>query len=45
MTRDAFPPLRELPAMFLCYALVAGIWWLIVHAHEASAFVARLIGG
>lgn len=29
MNRDAFPPLRELPAMSACYALVAALAWLL----------------
>lgn len=40
--RDAFPPLRELPAMFACYALIAVLAWLVTHPRE---FVAIVTGG
>ena len=49
MTRDAFPPLRELPAFFVCSGLVlTGLAFFAnppVFCKAVRAFFATLIGG
>jgi hypothetical protein len=41
---SAFPPIRELPAMFCAYALTALLVWMLTHPHTFFALVMRALG-
>jgi len=39
-----FPPLRDLPALFACYAVVACGVWAVLHPYEYRALVLSVLG-
>ena len=41
--RDAFPPLRDLPAMSACFGLVAFLCWAMTHHERFRAVVLEAV--
>jgi hypothetical protein len=43
MTRDDFPPLRDLPYVIACYALTAFVGWALLRHEKFRALVLDIV--